>query len=512
MTETQRKQAEEKIRDQAALLDKAQDAIIQCTEEGIILFWNQGARRIYGWTPEEVIGKKIQPLLFHSDRPAELEEVVKTVQTKGQWNGELREFTKDNQTVVVQGRSTLIRDEQGRPKSMLIINTDITERKQLEEKFLRAQRFESLGALVGGIAHDLNNTLSPIIIGVEIMGEELKSPEHEGILEVMRTSAQRSVEMVRQMLTFARGGEKDKVPVQVDHLIREMGKIIEQTFPKTITCRVRVGQASWPVAGLPTQLYQVLMNLCVNARDAMPDGGTLTLATENVRLDPADAMLPPSAKPGNYLCLTVSDAGTGIPREQLDKIFQPFFTTKSPGRGTGLGLSTCQSIVQSHDGFIVVRSAKNTGTEFKVYLPAIDAGHGEPAVRSESVLPAGHGEHILVVDDEQGVLALVRNALENYAYRVTTAASGPEAIARFAEAPASFAVVITDFAMPLMDGRMTIGALRKIRPEVKIIVASGSEKEMDEARLHIKAGAFIAKPFTTETLLKTIRGLVDETR
>ncbi len=217
--ETRRKLAEEKIREQAALLDKAQDAIILCTPDGIILFWSQGARRIYGWTPEEAIGKKIEPLLFHSDRPAQLEEAVKTVREKGQWNGELHEFTKDDRTVIVQGRSTLIRDEQGRPKSLLIINTDITERKQLEEKFLRAQRFESLGALVGGIAHDLNNALSPIIMGVEILGDELKSPENAGVLEAMETSARRSAEMVRQMLTFARGGREG----QGDHSTRSPG-------------------------------------------------------------------------------------------------------------------------------------------------------------------------------------------------------------------------------------------------------------------------------------------------
>ena len=510
LDETQRKQAEEKIHEQAALLDKAQDAIILCTPDGIILFWSQGARRIYGWTPEEVIGKNIRQLLFHNDNPAQLEGAVKSIREKGQWIGELYEFTKDNKTVIVQGRSTLICDEKKRPKSLLLINTDITERKQLEEKFLRAQRFESLGALVGGIAHDLNNALSPIIMGLEVLGEEMKSPENEGIFEAMETSARRSAEMVRQMLTFARGGEKDKVVIQVDHLVREMGKIIEQTFPKTITCRVRVDKSSWPVAGLPTQLYQVLMNLCVNARDAMPDGGTLTLATENVKLDSAQAGLLPEAKPGNYLCLSVADTGTGIPQEQLDKIFQPFFTTKAPGKGTGLGLSTCQSIVQNHDGFIVVRSGEKAGTEFKVYLPATDTAIKEPAARSESVIPTGHGEHVLVVDDELGVLALVRNALENYDYKVTTAESGPEAIARFARTPAAFALVITDFAMPLMDGRTTIKALRKIRPDVKIIVASGSEKEMDAARHQGKVGAYITKPFTTETLLKAVHDVLGQ--
>jgi len=507
--EAGRKQAEEKIREQAALLDKAQDAIILCALDGNILFWSQGARRIHGWMPEEVIGKKIQHLLFHSHHPEQLEAALKHAREQDQWNGELHEFTKDGRPVTVEGRFTLIRDDEGKPKSLLLINTDITERKQLEGKFLRAQRFESLGALVSGIAHDLNNALSPIIMGVEILGEQLKSSGHEGILEAMETSARRSAEMVRQLLTFARGGEKDKVVVQVDQLVREMGKIIEQTYPKNITCRVSAEKSSWPVAGLPTQLYQVLLNLCVNARDAMPNGGQLALTTQNVRLGPADGELLSGAKPGNYLCLIVSDTGAGIPREHLDKIFQPFFTTKAPGKGSGLGLSTCQSIIKNHNGLITVHSAKDSGTEFKIYLPVADIDAGESMAPGESVLPTGHGDHILVVDDEQGVLAIMRSALENYDYKVTTAASGPEAIARFSEGPAEYSVVITDFAMPLMDGRMTIGALRRIRPDIKVIVTSGSEKEVDGARDQLRADAYLMKPLTTETLLKAVHDMLE---
>ena len=407
------------------MLDKAQDAIILCTLDGSILFWSQGARRIYGWTPEEVIGKKIQRLLFHSDDPVQLKDAIKSVREKGQWIGELQEFTRNGLTVVVQGRTTLIFDEQGQPKSLLLINTDITEHKQLEEQFLRAQRFESLGALVGGLAHDLNNALVPIVVGVEILRNEVKSPDMVGFLEAMETSAKRSADMVRQMLAFARGGEASKIVTNTGQLVREMGKIIAKTFPKTIVCQLQVAASSWPVTGIPTQLYQVLMNLCVNARDAMNRGGTLTIATENVHLDLAAAARHPGARPGNFLCLTVSDTGSGIPADQLDKIFQPFFTTKAPGKGTGLGLSTCQGIVKNHGGFITVQSRVNSGTEFKVFLPKADIEPGEAAAPDKSVLTAGRGERLLVVDDEQGVLAIMQHALENYNYKVTIASSGP---------------------------------------------------------------------------------------
>ncbi len=367
---TDRKTAEEKIREQAELLDKAQDAIIVCDLDRSILYWNKGAERIYGWRASEVIGKNIRQLLFHGHPPPQIEEAVKSMEERGEWTGELPEFTRDNKSVIVQARSTLIRDQAGQPKSLLIINTDITERKQLEEQFLRAQRLESLGALVGGIAHDLNNALVPIIVGVDIMREQALSPDARSMIATMEISARRSADMVKQMLLFARGGETVKTVIRLEQLVKEMTRTINDTFPKNIRSQVKQDKNLWPVAGLPTQLHQVLMNLCVNARDAMPKGGTLTLAAENVKLTLTDVALHQGVKPGNYLCLTVADTGTGIPPDIATKIFQPFFTTKGIGKGTGLGLSTCQSIAKSHDGFITVHSQPGTGTEFKVFLPA----------------------------------------------------------------------------------------------------------------------------------------------
>jgi PAS domain S-box-containing protein len=504
---SERKQAEEKIREQAALLDKAQDAIIVAELNEKIIYWNQSAERIYGWSAAEVIGKGLPEVLFHGKPPPELQETIKSVRERGEWIGELHELTKDGRPVIVQGRSTLIRDEQGRPKSLLIINTDITERKLLEEQFLRAQRLESLGVLVSGIAHDLNNSLSPILMGVEIVREEVTSPEVESILQTMQTSARRSADMVKQMLTFVRGGETGKMLIYPAQLVKEMGRIITDTFPKSIQCRVQVDKSSWPVYGLPTQLHQVLLNLCVNARDAMPQGGTLTLSVENEQLKPADVAPHAGAKPGNYLCLSVADTGTGIPAEQLGKIFEPFFTTKAPGQGTGLGLSTSLNIIRYHGGFITVHSEIGRGTEFKFHLPAVAETPVETAPEGIS-LPPGNGECILIVDDEEAILAIMRSTLENYGYQVLTAGSGLEAIARFTQNSDAVHLIITDLAMPFMDGHAAILALRKIRPDVKIIVASGSEREVDELRKQVQTDAFIPKPFTNESLLKTVHEIL----
>ncbi len=495
--------AEEKIREQVELLDKAQDAIIVLDLDDRVVYWNKSAERIYGWTANEVIGQSLKQLLFRGDTPPELQETVKSVNERGEWVGELREFTKDGRQIIVQARPTLIRDGEGRPKGVLIINTDITERKLLEEQFLRAQRLESLGVLVSGIAHDLNNTLSPILMGTNILFTKSPPPESESILNIMEASARRSKDMVKQMLAFARGGELGKMPVNSGQLVKEMGRIIADTFPKSIKCHVEVDKLSWPVSGLPTQLHQVLLNLCVNARDAMPDGGTLTLSAKNVQIKPTDTPPHPDAKLGNYLCVSVADTGEGIPAEQKKKIFEPFFTTKAPGKGTGLGLSTSLGIVRSHDGFMTVQSEVGRGTEFKIYLPAATEMPGQTLHKKVS-LPPGNGERILIVDDEEAFLAIMRSALENYSYKVLTASSGVEALAHFTRNPKAVNLIITDLDMPFMDGRAVIAALRKIRRDVKIIAASGTEKDEENFLKDVKPDAFISKPFTSESLLETV--------
>jgi PAS domain S-box-containing protein len=498
---SERKQAEEKILEQAALLDKAQDAIIVCKLDREIVFWSRGAERIYGWTSAEAVGNNIRRLFFGSANPPELLEAVKSMDTKGEWMGELHELTKSGRQVIVHCRSTMVRDDRGEPKSLLIINTDITEHKQLEEQFLRAQRLESLGALVSGIAHDLNNTLVPIIIGVEILKTQSLSEDATSMVNTMESSARRSADMVKQMLLFARGGESVKSLIRPDQLVKEMGKMITDTFPKSIDCRVRNGKNLHGIVAIPTQIHQVLMNLCVNARDAMSEKGTLTLTVENARISAEAAARQPGARPGEFVCISVGDTGTGIPADQLGKIFKAFFTTKAPGKGTGLGLSTCQSIVKSHEGFITVHSEVGKGTEFKVYLPAADAKPPEQVVEGKPALPAGKGERILVVDDEGSILAMTRAALENYGYAVTTAVSGMEAISRFREDPDAFNLVITDYAMPFMDGPALIPVLRKIRPDIKIVMTTGAEDQIKKLSQDVKIDGFVLKPFSTEGLL-----------
>jgi two-component system, cell cycle sensor histidine kinase and response regulator CckA len=501
--------AEEKIREQAALLDKASDAIILCDMERRILFWNHGAERIYGWTAGEAAGKILADLIFGGNPPPEVDAAMKELTDRGEWSGELQEFTRDKRTITVQVSATLIRDDQGRPKSLLIINTDITERKQLEEQFLRAQRLESLGVLISGIAHDLNNALSPVMMGLDILRTNPKPEDARPIFDMVEASTRRGADMVKQVLAFARGADTRKSTVRIDRLIKEMAKIITDIFPKNIKCQINVGEGTWPVSGLATQLHQVLMNLCVNARDAMPQGGTLKLSTKNVQLGKSDVSEHPEVTPGHYVCVSVEDTGTGISPEQLAKLFQPFFTTKAPGKGTGLGLSTSRNIIRNHGGFITVESQPGHGTAFKFYLPAANAPENRESTASPSPLPAGSGQCVLVVDDEETVLAITKSTLENFGYVVITASSGPESVAYFADQREKIKLVITDMSMPFMDGLATTMALRKIKADVPIILTSGldHDREGDTSR-RIKAAAILLKPFTAETLLKQVHAVL----
>jgi CheY-like chemotaxis protein len=258
-------------------------------------------------------------------------------------------------------------------------------------------------------------------------------------------------------------------------------------------------------------MHQVLMNLCLNARDAMSENGTLTLGAENVTLNEADVARLEGVRPGKYVCIKVTDTGAGIPPENMNKLFQPFFSTKAPGSGTGLGLSTCQGIIKKHDGFIAVHSQIQSGTEFRVYLPAADAKPGDAAADHPAAPFAGNGEHILIVDDEEGILGMVRTVLENYGYLVSTASSGLEAVRQFRENPDAIKLVITDYSLPVMGGKAIITALRGIRPGIKVVVTSGSEEEMWESLKNSRINGFIPKPFSTEELLRIAHDVLNET-
>jgi len=502
----ERKRAEQKISEQAALLDVATDAILVRDLDNQILFWNKGAERLYGWKALDAVGKNVLDLL-DGEQQAKLKQVQKILLQNGEWQGELHQLTKDDKEVIVESRWTLVRDEEGQPKSILVVNTDITQKKQLEAQFLRAQRMESIGTLASGIAHDLNNVLTPILMTAQLLEAEPQEERYQRLLPVLVANAKRGANLVKQVLSFAKGLEGKFTILQVKHLISEIKQIIKETFPKSLEIRTDIPQSLWTVSGDATQLHQVLMNLCVNARDAMPDGGRLSICAENQFIDRSYAQMHLDAQVGSYIVVTVTDTGMGIPPEILDRIFEPFFTTKELGKGTGLGLSTVMGIIKSHNGFINVSSVIGKGTEFKVYIPAIESTEAE--VSEDTELPIGHGELVLVVDDEVAIREITKTSLEAYNYKVITACDGIEAIALYAEHRDEISIVLTDMMMPSMDGLTTIRTLRKINPQVKIIAISGLASG-DKLAAVIGTGVktFLSKPFTTQELLKTLDGLL----
>lgn len=501
---TERKLAEERISEQAALLDQAQDAILVRDLNYNILFWNKGAERIYGWSAAEALGRNAGEVLFKESPPL-FETAKREVLAKGEWSGELRQLRKNGEALVVESRWTLVRDEQGQPASILVINTDVTERKRIESQFLRAQRMESIGTLAGGIAHDLNNVLSPILMAVQMLELKAKDEGTRQLLEVLKTNAERGGNMVRQVLSFARGVEGERVALQPKHLIKEIVKIMRETLPKSIEITFHLPDDLWIISADATQVHQVLMNLCVNARDAMPGGGTIAIRAENVFVDENYARMHLEAKPGRFTVITVADSGTGMSPEVLSRIFEPFFTTKDMSKGTGLGLSTALTIVKSHGGFVNVYSEVGKGSQFGAYFPAFETEDATRTLLPQTDLPVGNGELVLVVDDEEAIRQITRSTLETFGYKVVVAADGTEAVALFAEHRNEIAIVVTDMLMPFMDGPATIRALQKMNPDVKIIAASGltAGHKAGEASLE-GVKIFLSKPFTAEKLLKAL--------
>jgi two-component system, cell cycle sensor histidine kinase and response regulator CckA len=468
-----RRRAEDQAREQADLLAKARDAIYVRDLSGIIGFWNRSAERLYGILAEDAIGQRAQ-LVLGEENGASIGIAAEATLKDGEWMGEIQQLTQSGQELIVESRWTLVRDEFGAPKTILVVNTDVTDKKRIGEQFMRTQRLESIGALASGIAHDLNNVFAPILMATELM-EGSCSAENERILGMVKTTTQRGAEMVKQVLMFVRGGSNDMEPVFLGNLAYEVRRLMAETLPCAIEVSAKVAKDVHTILGETTQLHQLLMNLCVNARDAMPHGGELKIEVDEVVVGAAQARNNPDAEPGAYVRLVVSDSGTGIPPEVRAKIFDPFFTTKEIGKGTGLGLSTVVSIVRAHNGFLELESEVGRGTRFLVYFPASDAVQAEAESKANDV-PPGQGELIVVVDDEHSIREITRLTLEVHNYRVLLASDGAEALSVYLQHREEVALVVTDVMMPVMNGRALAHALRKFDAKLPILAFSAADR------------------------------------
>jgi PAS domain S-box-containing protein len=504
---TDQRIAQRRILDQSQYLDQAQDGIVVTNMDRQIIYWNKSAERLFGWSAAETLGSDIQHLLF-LNRDSKIDRVYQDVLTRDDVQEEWEIAGKDGTKAIFQSRWSVVRDDRGVAKSVISIHSDITEKKRIESQFLRAQRLESVGVLASGIAHDLNNILSAVGLATHLLKKKYANEQAAELLATVESSVQRGADIVKQVLLFTRGTDGERKPLNANELIGEMTRIVKETFPKSIELCTTVDPDLWTVYGDRTQLHQVLMNLCVNARDAMPSGGTLVLSAHNHHVDEAYARMHVDAHPGRYVTIDVRDTGTGIPPDVVDRIFDPFFTTKELGKGTGLGLSTVLGIVKSHGGFIRVYSEPGRGTKFSIHLPIND----EP----QEIVPTpsftdlrGQGEMILLVDDEKPVRQIAHTALEENGYRVLSAENGADAIAILADHKSDIRAVVLDMMMPVMDGWMTAQAIAKMAPSLPVIATSGFQDRWGERRPE-NIIELIEKPYAAERLLTSLRAVLDE--
>ncbi len=424
----------------------------------------------------------------------------------GNYDEEYRIMRADGSLRWIRDRAFPIKDRANVPYRVVGIAEDVTERKLTEAALRRTERLESLGTLASGIAHDLNNILTPLLGIAEILPLKFSNLDHrtQNLLTILKDNSRRGAELVKQILSFTHGIEGKNVCIQINHLIGEIKSFIQQTFPKNIELIFDYSKQLWTIEADSTLIHQVIMNLCVNARDAMPNGGTLTICTENITLDENYAKTQIDVRPGDYIVISVSDTGMGIPPALIERIFDPFFTTKDIGKGTGLGLSIAMTVIKNYGGFIKVDSEMGKGTLFQIFLPASDNHEDHPSPKLN--LPVGSNELILVVDDEKSIQTITSSTLDAYNYRVVIAGDGIDAIATYAEQKQEIDVIMLDLMMPLLDAATIVRTLHKLDPNVKIIAMSGlaTNEQMAQSLKFNGVRAFLAKPFTVEDLLTTL--------
>jgi PAS domain S-box-containing protein len=494
----------EVISAQAALLDVARDAIVVRNLDHTISYVNRAAERMYGFGTAEVLGRSVLDLVY-GDRTA-FDEATSAVIRHGQWAGDIEQRTKDGRTIIAECSWTLLRDDTGAPKAIFAVNTDVTVRRHEEDLALRRQRLESLGTLAGGVAHDLNNVLAPILLGVQLLLRTETDERRLTLMQTMETSVKRGADMIRQVLSFARGADVHHAPVDLTALLDELQAFGREALPSNIVLDMKVADGLWSTIGDSTQLLQVLINLVTNARDAMPRGGTITISARNEELSDAYSSVSHLANPGRYVAIDVEDDGEGMSADVVSKVFEPFFTTKEPGHGTGLGLSSSLAIARAHGGFMQAYSEPGNGSRFQLHVAAAPdpSASSAAADAADESAARGHGQLVLVVDDEESVRELTQQTLETYGYRTLSASNGAEALAILAGGT-SVDLVLTDMMMPVMDGAALAAQLAVSYPAVPIIAASGLNANGGVARSRA-AGVrrFLSKPFTTETLLNAV--------
>ncbi|MBI4852642.1 MAG: PAS domain S-box protein [Acidobacteria bacterium] len=506
VTAIKRKQDEDRLGEHLKLIDASNDAIIACDLKQKIVFWSRGASSLYGIDRERALGASIAELITNQDFGL-INNIIDTVLSSNEWVGEITSQDINGNDMVILSHWTLIYDNFKNPKTFLLVNTNITEKKKLETQFLRTQRMENLGSLASGIAHDLNNLLTPIMLSLDLLKKRADERSMR-LIERVESSTKRGSEMVKQILSFAKGIETNQTTINLQNVLDELLNMIKVSFPQSIRVYSNYSPKTWLVLANATQIFQVLMNLCVNAREAMPEGGILTITVKNELLDDLEEFNElKEATP--FVQISISDTGVGINTEHVKKIFEPFFTTKG-ANGTGLGLAMVASIIEKHKGFIRVNSQLNKGTTFSIYLPAISDEETKQSFTKKNESLVGNNQSILLIDSEISTLEISKTTLEAYNYRVLPASNGADAVAIFFDNHQHVDAVIIDMFVVELDSAIVISSLKKANPRVKIIVTSNDLSvytKLDTLSVTVKK---LTKPYTAEAILKSLKEILSE--
>ncbi|MEI6107612.1 MAG: PAS domain S-box protein [Opitutae bacterium] len=507
--ETEQRQATENLQLLNAAVQAATSGWVITDERGVVEFVNPGFTVMTGYTAAEAVGRKTSILKSGRQSAAFYTAMWETIRRGEVWHGELENCRKDGTFYHEQMTIAPIRDAHDRITHYVAIKHDISGQKKLEQQMARAQRLESIGLLASGLAHDLNNILAPISLASELLKVKYPEAGAEKTLEMIFQSAQRGAGVVRQVLAFARGIDGARTEVQPKHLLKDIAGLVDETFPRNIQSQLEIAPDVWPVTGDITQLHQVLLNLAVNARDAMPDGGVLRLGASNVVLEETRIHGVDLLRPGRYVALTVTDSGTGISPEVMERMFEPFYTTKPQGKGTGLGLSTVYGLIRSHEGMVEVTSVPGAGTEFRVLLPAA-MGQAPVAVNRREVSAAfpGEGRRLLIVDDEEAIRLVSEETLRRHGFVVETAVDGVDGLEKFRNMPGAYAAVVTDIMMPRMNGFDMARNIHQLDSAVPIIASSGMAGDTvdtsDAGLAKYGIRTLLLKPYNEDKLLNVL--------